>query len=59
MVQAHNPTTKVVPKGADWHYSVICNGTGCDGAVIDKGTKPTQHEANTAAITASGIHKLG
>ena len=59
MVQPHNPITTVVPEGSQWCYTVTCNGTGCDGDVIDEGTKPTEHEAQAAAITALGLHRQG
>ena len=59
MVQPHNPITAVAPEGDHWRYSVTCDGAGCDGAVIDERTRPTEHEAQTAAVTASGMHKQG
>jgi len=59
MVQPHNPTKTVVAEGDHWRYTVTCNGTGCDGAVIDEGTRLSNHEAQTAADTASGLHKQG
>jgi hypothetical protein len=57
MAQPHNPIKTVVPEGDHWRYRVTCNGAGCDGAVMDEGTGLTEHEAQTAADTISGLHK--
>jgi hypothetical protein len=59
MTQPHNPIKTVMPEGDHWRYTVTCDGTGCNGDVIDMGTKPTEHEAQAAALTISGMHKLG
>ena len=36
----------------------LCNGTGCDGIVIEDGRRPTELEVQTAAVTISGAHRL-
>ncbi len=59
MAQPHNPDKMAIAEGDHWRYSVTCNGTGCDGAVIGEGKRDSEHEALTAAATISGQHKLG
>jgi len=51
----HNAVTSVEPDGGQWHYRVTCVEFGC-GGVVYQGTKPTNEEAEQAAVTASGIH---
>ena len=57
MVEPHNPATMVESEEDHWRYRVTCDGTGCDGATIYEGTRPTEHEAQMAAATAGGMHK--
>jgi hypothetical protein len=57
MVIPHNPTTKIAQTFDGWRYVVTCPGTGCDGRVTADDTRGTRQDAETAAITASGMHK--
>lgn len=55
MAISHQPTTQVFPHDDGWGYRVHC--PGCD-VIIDEGVKQTKTEAEVAATTASGAHKV-